>query len=192
MLLLCKDTSKRITKHNRLRYWEDNKRRDRKANSIRGDMKKVNKKKNSYEFNPQQLEFISNYFNPDSETFGNLTQSGSRAGFTPTYSENLLSLAPKWFQKAIEIYSDEEMLQDARTVLKDTLKMEVISHVKMGDDVVIKTDPQLLKIKQDTAKFVAETIGKDKFSKRHEHTGKNGERLTISFDSAFKKDETSR
>lgn len=131
------------------------------------------------EFNPKQIAFIEYYFNPESETFGNLTQSGVKAGFEFNYAENLNSLMPKWFKAAIEIYRDEDFLKDIDEELKNIAKMETMSHIKMGDEVIIKQDPQLLKIKQDTLKFLAERLNKEKYSTRQELTGKGGNAIEI-------------
>lgn len=136
-------------------------------------------------FTPQQIAFIEYYFNPESDTFSNLTQSGVKAGFEFNYAENLNSLMPKWFKTAIEIYRDEDFLKDIDDELKKIAKMETISHVKVGDEVVIKQDPSLLKIKQDTLKFLAERLNKDKYSTRSELTGKDGKKLKIVFDKSF-------
>lgn len=129
------------------------------------------------EFTPQQLLFIEYYFNPESETFSNLTRSGLKAGFDEKYSGNLSSMGLKWFETAIGIYGNDDFLNDIDEELKNIAKMDTISHVKVGDEVVVKQDPALLKIKQDTLKFLAERLNKDKYSTRQEHTGKAGKDL---------------
>lgn len=138
------------------------------------------------DFSPQQQEFLNNYCNPKSDTFGNALQSALKAGYAQNYAESITSFNPEWLQKGLGKYGNEKMLNKAEKVLEETLDIEVQNHVKVGDEVVIKTDPALLKIKQDTAKFIAERLGKDKYSLRNELTGKDGKDLKITFDEAFK------
>lgn len=74
----------------------------------------------------------------------------------------------KGFADKLLSYKHERMLLKAETNLE----------VLMGAD-----DD---KVKLDASKFVAETVGKNKgYSKRSEHTGKDGKDLTITFDNAF-------
>lgn len=139
------------------------------------------------EFNPQQLAFIEYFFNPKSKTYGNMSQSGVKAGFDEKYSGNLSSMGLKWFDTAMGIYGNEDFLKDIDDELQKIAKMETISHIKVGDEVVVKQDPQLLKIKQDTLKFLAERLNKAKYSTRQEITGRDGEKITITFDNSFNK-----
>ena len=139
------------------------------------------------EFTPQQLAFIDNYFNPESETYGKMTKSGVKAGFDEKYSENLSSMGLKWFEAAMGLYGEDDFLKEIDEELKKMVRLETIGHVKIGDEVVAKQDPQLLKIKQDTLKFLAERLNKSKYSTRTELTGKDGQNLKISFDPVFNK-----
>jgi len=43
-----------------------------------------------------------------------------------------------------------------------------------GKELVEQTDTGLVKVKADMSKFVAETLGRDSYSKRSELTGKGG------------------
>jgi hypothetical protein len=137
------------------------------------------------QFNPQQIAFIEYFFNPESETFSNMTQSGIKAGFDEKYSENLSSMGLKWFEIAMGIYGDDSFLKDIDDELKKIAKMETISHVKVGDEVVIKQDPALLKIKQDTLKFLAERLNKNKYSTKQEIDLNAKGNIIISFEDSF-------
>lgn len=113
--------------------------------------------------NPQRLLFKENYCNPGSETFGNAYQSAIKAGFEDSYAKVIASpgTGNEWVK---EIIKTSEMLSLAEGVLKETLEMDC-------------ADDKYLKIKQDSAKFVAGRLGKGKWSERTEHTGKDGKDL---------------
>lgn len=88
----------------------------------------------------------------------------SEATFYTWHSDNYLRLADK-----IDKWKTERRLVIAEGNLDDVLEMECISKVlnKEREEVVIE-DTQKLKIKTDTSKFVAETIGKSRYSKKQE------------------------
>jgi len=61
-------------------------------------------------------------------------------------------------------------------------RTEKLEKIGYGEDAewesVVRTEPALVKIKQDTAKFIAERVGKNEgYSTRTELTGKDGEKL---------------
>ena len=73
------------------------------------------------------------------------------------------------------------MLTKAEKVLDKTLTYEPVD--QEGN---IKTD--LLRIRTDVAKHVSKTLGKEHYSERQEHTGKNGSPLTLNFHNSFNAD----
>lgn len=123
----------------------------------------------------RQLKFLEYYLNPKSETYTNALQSALRAGFAQEYAESITAKMPEWLAEAV---GRNERLIKAEKVFDECLTMETRTVVKKGEIEIEINDPQLLKIKQDTAKFLAETIGKDKgYTKRGELTGKDGQDL---------------
>lgn len=108
-----------------------------------------------YNLNPQQQAFKEAYCNPTSATFGNALQSALSVGYAQEYSESITSQGTMWFS---EILRDKEMLDKAEKVLTECLDMVTLNEKGMDDS-------GLKKIKQDTAKFVSETLGKYKYSK---------------------------
>lgn len=92
------------------------------------------------------------------------------------HSDNYLKLADK-----IEGWRRDRKLNLAEGVLEEMLTIPVQTLQWQGrgenSEQVVVTDPALVRVKQDTAKFVAETLGKDTYSKRSELTGKNGSDL---------------
>jgi phage terminase small subunit len=133
--------------------------------------------------NPQRLLFKEYYCNPESETFGNARQSAIKAGFGEHYADRIMSpeQGNEWVK---EIIRDTQMLSKAEKVLGECLEMNTTRVVSVGDeddeDVQIEqVDPQLVRIKQDTAKFVSSRLGKEKWSERTEFTGRGGGPMSI-------------
>lgn len=112
--------------------------------------------------NPQQEEFLSYYTDPKSETFGNALQSALKAKYSQEYSENITSLMPDWLSENI---GSLKMLKKAEKNLERMLDMDY------------EEDLQKAKLVQDTSKFIAERLGKSKYSSRVEQTGAGGRDL---------------
>lgn len=111
------------------------------------------------ELNPKQSDFAAYYLNPDSPTYSNATQSALKAGYTQEYADNITSLLPLWLSELMG--KKKRLLSKAEKVLELTLDQT-----------------EDLKLSQDTAKFIAKTVGKADYSERNEVTGANGESLT--------------
>lgn len=132
---------------------------------------------NQYVMDPRQSLCWSLYTDPKSKTFGNANQSALKAGFSKSYADQITTRP--WFEAKVRRIG---MLDKAEKVLEECLEMPV-SIEKLegrGEDaeLVVKTDPALIKIKQDTAKFIAERVGKNEgYSTRTELTGAEGEAL---------------
>lgn len=132
---------------------------------------------NQYSLDPRQKLCWDSYINPKSETFSNAYQSAKKAGYEE--STCLQITTEKWFTEKVRRVN---LLGKAEKVLDEMLEMPVdVQRVEgYGEDreTVVKTEPALVKIKQDTAKFVAERLGKDEgYSSRVENTGKDGKEL---------------
>lgn len=110
----------------------------------------------------------------------NAYASAIKAGYSEDHSRNITMQG--WFKARLEELERKEMLSKAEKKLAKTLTYEV-----EDADGKIKTD--LLRIQTDVAKHLTSTLGKDKgYSTRQEHTGKDGERLTIKFAQDFNAD----
>lgn len=59
-------------------------------------------KKYVYRPNKKNDLFMEYWTSPGSETFGNVYKSGLKAGFSKTYSKNLLNIAPQWLLTYID------------------------------------------------------------------------------------------
>lgn len=132
---------------------------------------------NQYVMDPRQKLCWELYVNPKSETFGNATQSAIKAGYEASYAD-VITTRP-WFEGKVRRLG---MLEKAEKVLDEMLEMPVeVQEVEgYGDEkeLVVNTSPALVKIKQDTAKFIAERVGKNEgYSARTELTGADGQSL---------------
>jgi len=102
---------------------------------------------------PRQKLCWESYINPKSETFGNATQSAIKAGYAPDYADQITTV--EWFLGKLRRLN---MLSKAEKVLDEYLEME---DTEITENGMQKRNPALSKIKQDTAKFIAERVGKD-------------------------------
>lgn len=104
-----------------------------------------------------------NYVNPKSDTFGSAYRSSIKAGYSASYAS--IVTTSEWFKAKILRLN---LLSKAEKVLNKTLDMET-----MGENG--KEDAALIRVQNDSAKFVAKTLGKDEgYSERTEVTGKDG------------------
>ncbi len=124
---------------------------------------------------PRQALCWESYINPTSPTFADAKNSAIAAGYTASHAEDIKKLA--WFKSA----ERRVRLRDkGETVLEDMLDMPVVVEKRASaasDVMIMVTDPSLVKIKQDTAKFAVERLGKEDWSTRQEHSGPNGKDL---------------
>lgn len=146
----------------------------KKKNSDKRDDPKTNPNgANQFLLDPRQLKCWSYYVNPKSKTFGNATQSAIRAGYEPDYADQITTV--EWFKGKVRRLN---LLSKAEIVLEDTLDMPHVVPAmgafgpivdKKTKKPVLTISAALLKIKQDSAKFVAETQGKSSgYSKKTE------------------------
>lgn len=127
---------------------------------------------NQYQMDPRQKLCWDYYIDPRSETFSSGLQSALKAGYEQGSSEQITT--QDWFVEKLRTLN---MLDKAEKVLNDMLEMTDEVQRKVGDELVLVKDPQFTKIKQDTAKFLAERIGKARYSTRTELTGPDGKDL---------------
>jgi hypothetical protein len=113
---------------------------------------------NQFQLDPRQKLCWESYINPKSETFGNALQSALKAGYEETYSTQIT--ATEWF---IEKVRRLNMLGKAEKILDKTLEEGYDEQEILIDGLPsgkVKREPSLSKIQQDTAKFIAERLGK--------------------------------
>lgn len=140
---------------------------------------------NQYLLDPRQKLCWDSYVNPKSETFGNAFKSALKAGYTDKTARQITTEI--WFNEKVRRM---QLLGKAEKVLEEMLDMPV-NKIEFapgsfesddgedeGPQQVLTTDPALIRIKQDTAKFIASTQGKNEgYSTRNEITGPGGKEL---------------
>jgi len=131
---------------------------------------------------PKQLKYKKVYLDPKSPTFGNIAGSLREAGYSDAYSKNASYMKPEWLVAIIGSARRARMFDKAEENLEEVQAMKAI-------DMEGKVDPGILKIRTDVDKFIAKGIGKETYSERTEHTGKDGAELKIVFDNAFLTEE---
>lgn len=129
--------------------------------------------------NAKQKLAWDSYVNPKSKTFGNGLRSALHAGYQENYASTITT-RPWWVDKVRRL----RLLSKAEKVLEEMVDMPVqtLEWEGKGEDAeqVVVTNPALVKIKQDTGKFLAERLGKDEgYSSRSEVTGAGGAPILV-------------
>lgn len=75
---------------------------------------------NQWVSDPRQKEFISNYLNPNSDTWGNGLQSAIKAGYSEEYAKVMMGRDLDWMSESV--ISDNQLLMVATDNLKSALK----------------------------------------------------------------------
>ena len=114
---------------------------------------------------PQQLAFIAYYNDPTSESYGNARQSALRAGYTQDYADNITVESPNWMTDSVRHAS---LVKKAEQNMRDIVDMPINK---------AETNPSIMKVWQDSNKFLLERLGKESYSSRQELTGKGGKQL---------------
>lgn len=123
----------------------------------------------------KQLAFVKYYTDPASPTYDNITQSALRAGYTEKYAKGqayrlLKPIADRITGKGAEISHVRETATRHDRMLRK-------AEENLEKDLNIKDDADNVKlgIRHKTNLFVAETLGKDRYSKKTEvhNTGYN-------------------
>ena len=116
---------------------------------------------NQYQADPRQYLFKEYYLNPDSDTFSNAYQSAIKAGYAEEYAQSITAQGNDWFS---EIIRDLQRARKAEGVLDEILEMGTEQPIESKEgDIYTKVDTGILKIKQDTAKFVSERLNPKKY-----------------------------
>lgn len=127
---------------------------------------------------PQQEKFLYNWKNPNSPTFGNAYRSALDAGYEEEYAKTVTAKMPDWLAENVS----DGMLEKAEAALLEAISLQI-----RNDEG--KIDASVARIKADVAKFIAETVGKAKYSKRTEMTGKDGGPIEVNSVSELSDDE---
>ena len=111
---------------------------------------------------PKQIAFKEYYTNPKSETFNNAYRSGLKAGFSESYSSQILFNPMSWLLDIQSQIGDERRLAKAESNLEEYQNLNIYREDNSIDSGVLAN-----KIKVDT--FIAQTHDKIKYSTRTEN-----------------------
>jgi hypothetical protein len=118
---------------------------------------------------PQQSLFLSYFSNPKSETFGNAYQSAIKAQYSEEYAKNITGQMPEWLS---------ENLGDMRRLKKAEENLTEVQNIDIKNDEG-KVVPELVRERTKVDMFVAERIGKNKYStKEGDAMGKIADAIT--------------
>lgn len=121
----------------------------------------------------RQIDFLAHFLDPKSETFSDAKNSALAAGFTQKYAENITALMPAWLGDAIG--RRKRLLEKAEKNLEEVLGLNIYQDAMgpFGPIINKKTkkpfkalSAKVLIARGDASKFVAETIGKEVYSKK--------------------------
>lgn len=137
-------------------------------------------------FDLRQEQAWNFYIDTSSDTFNNAYKSAIKAGYAET-TARVLPQEAWWIKRRDGFIS---MMPKVEENLMETLNLETKFPVVVDGKTVYKHDPVLLRIKHDSTTFVAETLGKNRFSKKVtlQHTGKVS-LLNESLDTIFDEEE---
>lgn len=137
---------------------------------------------NQYLLDPRQDDCWKNYISKDSKTYGNAYLSAIKADYTKQTATQITT--EKWF---IEKVRSMNLLSKSERVLDEDLEMETVVPVigmfgpiidKKTKKAIKRIDPDLRRIRQSSATFIAARLGKNKgYSTRSELTGADGKDL---------------
>lgn len=124
---------------------------------------------NRYEMDPRFTLFLQYYVDPKSETFSNALRSGIRAGYSPKYASAITSK-----KRYKEVMDNSFLINKAENNMADVLSMKTdlalrdrngrILTDKDGKPIKL-TNAELLRIKVDVSKFIAERLDRGKYGK---------------------------
>lgn len=123
----------------------------------------------------KQINFLSFYLNPESETFSNVYKSALKAKYKKEYAENLTNLMPKWLSENIgNLYLITKAEQNLREFIEMNIQDPVITMIGILKDkkgnIIKKDNVNKMKIKADISKFILERLKKEKYAQKQSET----------------------
>jgi hypothetical protein len=104
---------------------------------------------NQYTFDPRQKQCWNFYTDPNSDTYGNATQSAIKAGYGKAYSDDITSA--EWFR--VNLWRLNSVMQGEKK-LEELMNLDL----KNGGD---RVDVGIARIQADIAKTLVTTQGKN-------------------------------
>lgn len=126
---------------------------------------RVNKKDTKeYHFDLRQDVAWNLYTDQRSDTFNNAYKSAVKAGYTDSSSRSIT--VESWWIRRVKLLA--EMLPLAEKNLMEDMEMETEVPYVENQEIRYKIDPQLRRIKSETSKFIASTVGRAKYHTKTE------------------------
>lgn len=139
------------------------------------------REKGEHGLDPQKLQFLSFYTNPNSETFGNRMASALKAKYAQKYAKSICAKGNKWIDNYLsEFGGDLRRLHLSEKVFDEVLALDHIEDAIGAFGPVInkatglpykKVNTHIIKEKVKVSEFISETIGRNKYSKKIEVVG---------------------
>jgi hypothetical protein len=121
--------------------------------------------------NPKQVTFLSAYLNPASETHGNALQSALKAGYSQNYAESIVAQGADWLKESLGDTKHDKMLAKAEKNLHEFLELDPnIEMTRKDGGTYTKFSSEVLKVKADVTKFVAERVGRERYGSKDPST----------------------
>lgn len=103
----------------------------------------------------RQIRFLAAYLDPRSTTYTDAKQSALTVGYSKDYADVITARSLEWMSEGVR--TRDSLLKKAERNLDRVLDVDETSkHIRPG----------ILGIKIDASKFVAETLGKETYSKK--------------------------
>lgn len=120
-------------------------------------------------YSQRQAKFIKYYTSPTSETYDNARASAIKAGYSKGYASGLAykRLVPLAEAALDDIPTTKEKIDQHAAFYDDMLRSAekgIYKRIKAD----MQNDPKMTAIQQKDQHFVAETIGRDRYSRRKE------------------------
>jgi phage terminase small subunit len=102
---------------------------------------------------PRHMAFLEAYLNPKSDTFSNAKQSALKVGYSEATAIKIMNVGKQWLVKALEVEKGRH------EIMLDKAENNLETFLESNEDI---------KVKADITKFVAERIGKARYSPKQE------------------------
>ena len=139
------------------------------VNKKKVETRKNKKDTSEYHFDLRQDIAWNLYTDQRSETFNNAYKSAVKAGFSDSTSRCIGS--EQWWINKIKML--REMLPLAEEILMEDMKLEPREPMLINQQIEYKVNPQLRKIRNETGKFIASTVGRAKYHTKTEIESNN-------------------
>jgi len=130
----------------------------------REETRKNKKDTPQYHFDLRQDIAWNLYIDQRSESFNNAYKSAVKAGFSDSTSRCISS--ETWWINKVKLLA--EMLPLAEKILMEDMEMETKIPILINQKIEYKVDSSLRKIRNETAKFIGSTVGRNKYHTKTE------------------------